>query len=199
MNRRSLVGAAALAATTGIAIHQFKASHIPHRRPRRSHVAVLRCDRYERAPQIVEQGLRFTYLRPATVAITFVPHPHGVQPGQARVYGSLGEKLWLVDRTRAQLLNHLAEQCSLRRSLLSRSQCSPNPVCICSSRVQNAFPQIQIVNSDSSLDYAHSARRSTPLGRSVGGMKISSCLDLFSQVAALVGVSGSCLSVPLRA
>ena len=58
MKRRSLMGAGALAATAGLGIHQFKASHVPYRRPRRSHVAVLRCDRYERTPQAVEQGLR---------------------------------------------------------------------------------------------------------------------------------------------
>ena len=58
MNRRSVVRAAALAATAGLAIHQSKASHVPYRRPRRSHVAVLSCDRYERAPQVVEHGLQ---------------------------------------------------------------------------------------------------------------------------------------------
>jgi len=58
MNRRSLLGGAALAATTALVIRQSKASHVPHRRPRLSHVAVLRCDRYERAPQVVEQGLQ---------------------------------------------------------------------------------------------------------------------------------------------
>ena len=34
MNRRSLLGGAALAATTGLAIRQSKASHVPCRRPR---------------------------------------------------------------------------------------------------------------------------------------------------------------------
>src|SRR6267154_1924867 len=58
MNRRSLLGGAALAATTALVIRQSKASHVPRRRPRLSHVAVLRCDRYERAPQVVEQGLQ---------------------------------------------------------------------------------------------------------------------------------------------
>ena len=57
MNRRSLLGGAALAATTGLVIRQSKASYVPRRRPRLSHVAVLRCDRYERTPQAVEQGL----------------------------------------------------------------------------------------------------------------------------------------------
>ena len=58
MNRRSLLGGAALAATTGLVIRQSKASYIPRRRPRLSHVAVLRCDRYERTPQAVEHGLQ---------------------------------------------------------------------------------------------------------------------------------------------
>jgi uncharacterized protein (DUF362 family) len=58
MKRRSLVGAAALAATAGLAIYQSKASQVPYRRPRRSHVAVLRCDRYERTSQVVERGLQ---------------------------------------------------------------------------------------------------------------------------------------------
>ncbi|HVZ16767.1 MAG TPA: DUF362 domain-containing protein [Terriglobales bacterium] len=58
MNRRSLVSAAALAATTGLAIHQSRASYVPYRRPRRSHVAILHCDRYERTPQVVEHGLQ---------------------------------------------------------------------------------------------------------------------------------------------
>jgi uncharacterized protein (DUF362 family) len=58
MNRRSLVSAGSLAATAGLAVHQSRVFHVPYRRPRRSHVAVLRCDRYERAPQVVEHGLQ---------------------------------------------------------------------------------------------------------------------------------------------
>ena len=58
MNRRSLLGGAALAATTGLVIRQSKAAYIPRRKPRLSHVAVLRCDRYERTPQAVEHGLQ---------------------------------------------------------------------------------------------------------------------------------------------
>ena len=58
MNRRSIVGAAALAATAGLAIRQSKSSYVPYRRPRRSHVAILRCDRYERTPQVVGYGLQ---------------------------------------------------------------------------------------------------------------------------------------------
>jgi uncharacterized protein (DUF362 family) len=58
MNRRSLLGGAALAVTTGLVIRQSKASYIPRRRPRLSHVAVLRCDRYERTPQVVLDGLQ---------------------------------------------------------------------------------------------------------------------------------------------
>lgn len=58
MERRSIVSAAALAATAGLAIHQSHASHVPYRRPQRSHVAILRCDRYERTPEVVARGLR---------------------------------------------------------------------------------------------------------------------------------------------
>jgi uncharacterized protein (DUF362 family) len=58
MNRRSLLGGAALAATTGLVIRQSKASYVPYRRPRLSHVAILRCDRYERTPQVVLDGLQ---------------------------------------------------------------------------------------------------------------------------------------------
>ena len=57
MYRRSLLGGAALAATAGLVIRQSNASHIPRRRSRLSHVAVLRCDRYEGTPQVVDQGL----------------------------------------------------------------------------------------------------------------------------------------------
>jgi len=77
MNRRSLVRAAALAATAGLAIHQSRASHVPYRRPRRSHVAVLNCDRYERTPQVVEHGLQL--VRPSVQGKSVVLKPNLVE------------------------------------------------------------------------------------------------------------------------
>jgi uncharacterized protein (DUF362 family) len=77
MNRRSLVRAAALAATAGLAIHQSKASHVPYRRPRRSHVAVLSCDRYERMPQVVEHGLQL--VRPSVQGKSVLLKPNLVE------------------------------------------------------------------------------------------------------------------------
>ena len=79
MNRRSLLGGAALAATTALVIRQSKASHVPHRRPRLSHVAVLRCDRYERAPQVVEQGLQL--VRPSVHGKRVLLKPNLVETG----------------------------------------------------------------------------------------------------------------------
>ena len=49
MNRRSLLSGGLLAATSGLAVYQSLPYRIPKRRQRRSRVAVLRCDRYERA------------------------------------------------------------------------------------------------------------------------------------------------------
>lgn len=58
MNRRSLLSGIALAATAGLAVRQHWASRVPRRRPRLSHVAILRCDRYDLAPRVVEDGFR---------------------------------------------------------------------------------------------------------------------------------------------
>jgi len=58
MRRRSLIGGVALAATTGLAIQQANRYHIPRRRPQRSHVAILRCDRYEAVQPVIDDGLR---------------------------------------------------------------------------------------------------------------------------------------------
>lgn len=63
MNRRSLLGGGLLAATAGLAVHQSLPYRIPERRPRRSRVAILQCDRYEAAPDVVMDGLRL--LEPA--------------------------------------------------------------------------------------------------------------------------------------
>jgi uncharacterized protein (DUF362 family) len=58
MNRRALIGGAAVAATAGLSIRQMRRFHIPRRAPRRSHVAILRCDRYEQTPRVVQDGLK---------------------------------------------------------------------------------------------------------------------------------------------
>ncbi len=58
MNRRSLLSGAALAATAGLAVRQHWPSRVPRRRPRLSHVAILRCDRYDLTPRAVEDGFR---------------------------------------------------------------------------------------------------------------------------------------------
>ena len=81
MKRRSLVGAAALAATAGLAIHQAKTSRVPYRRPRRSHVAILRCDRYERTPETVERGLQL--VKPSVQGKRVLLKPNLVEYSQA--------------------------------------------------------------------------------------------------------------------
>lgn len=58
MNRRSLLSGAAVTATAGLVLRQTTRNFIPHRRPRISHVAILRCDSYEQTPRAVEDGLR---------------------------------------------------------------------------------------------------------------------------------------------
>lgn len=58
MRRRSLLGGVALAATTGLALQQANRYHIPRRRPQRSRVAILRCDRYESVQPVIDDGLR---------------------------------------------------------------------------------------------------------------------------------------------
>jgi uncharacterized protein (DUF362 family) len=57
MNRRSLLAGSALAATAGLAVQQWW-PRVPRRNRRTSHVAVLRCDRYEYTPAIVRDGLK---------------------------------------------------------------------------------------------------------------------------------------------
>ena len=58
MNRRSLLSGFALVATAGLAVRQHWPSRVPRRGPRLSHVAILRCDRYDRTPRVVEDGFR---------------------------------------------------------------------------------------------------------------------------------------------
>jgi uncharacterized protein (DUF362 family) len=58
MNRRSVLKGGALAATAGLAAQQWRRQRIPERRQSVSHVAVLRCDRYDHAYRVIEDGFR---------------------------------------------------------------------------------------------------------------------------------------------
>ena len=58
MKRRSLLTGAALAGTGGLATRQFWPARVPLRRPPTSHVAIIRCDRYELASRAVADGFR---------------------------------------------------------------------------------------------------------------------------------------------
>jgi uncharacterized protein (DUF362 family) len=58
MNRRAMVGGAALVTAAGLNIREMRRSRVPNRAPRRSNVAILRCDSYERSPQVVQDGLK---------------------------------------------------------------------------------------------------------------------------------------------
>ncbi len=77
MNRRSVLGGLSLAATTGLAIRQSWPTRVPIRRPARSRVAVLRCDRYESCPRVIEDGLRL--LAPKVRGKHFVLKPNLVE------------------------------------------------------------------------------------------------------------------------
>ena len=58
MNRRALVGGAALVTAGALNIREERRSRVPRRAPPRSHVAILRCDRYEQTAQLVQDGLK---------------------------------------------------------------------------------------------------------------------------------------------
>src|SRR5688572_14516179 len=58
MNRRSLLAGAALAATGGLVVRHHWRSQVPRRRPPMSRVAILRCDRYDQTPSVVDDGFR---------------------------------------------------------------------------------------------------------------------------------------------
>lgn len=77
MKRRSLLGGAALAATTALSVRQFRGYRIPHRAPRISRVATLRCDRYDQTPQVVQDGLRL--LAPSVMGKRVVLKPNLVE------------------------------------------------------------------------------------------------------------------------
>lgn len=57
MNRRSLLAGTALAATTGLAVRQQWWPRVPRRSRSTSHVGILRCDRYDLSPGVVQDGL----------------------------------------------------------------------------------------------------------------------------------------------
>lgn len=59
MNRRSILGGLSLAATTGLAINQFRPARVAIRRPAHPRVAVLPCDSYDACPAVIEDGLRW--------------------------------------------------------------------------------------------------------------------------------------------
>lgn len=63
MNRRSLLAGTALAATTGLAVRQQWWPRVSRRSRRTSRVAILRCDRYDLTPGVVQDGL--TLLAPS--------------------------------------------------------------------------------------------------------------------------------------
>jgi uncharacterized protein (DUF362 family) len=77
MNRRSLLNGFALAATSGLAARQHWSSRVPGRRPCLSHVAILRCDRYDRTPHSVEDGFRL--LKPSIRGKRVVLKPNLVE------------------------------------------------------------------------------------------------------------------------
>lgn len=58
MNRRSLLTGTALVGSAGLAVRQLWPTQIPQRRPRMSHVAIIKCDRYQLASRAVADGFR---------------------------------------------------------------------------------------------------------------------------------------------
>jgi uncharacterized protein (DUF362 family) len=58
MNRRALVGGAALGATAALNIREMRRPRLPRRAPARSHVAIFRCERYDQTLEVVQDGLK---------------------------------------------------------------------------------------------------------------------------------------------
>jgi uncharacterized protein (DUF362 family) len=77
MKRRSLLTGAALAGTGGFAIHEFWPAHVPRRRPPMSHVAIIKCDRYELAARAVADGFRL--IRPPVAGKRVLLKPNLVE------------------------------------------------------------------------------------------------------------------------
>ena len=74
MNRRSLLTGAALAGTAGLAARQFWPTRVPMRRPARSHVAIIKCERYELASRAVKDGFRLVPLPVAGKRVLLKPN-----------------------------------------------------------------------------------------------------------------------------
>jgi len=76
-NRRNAIGALALAGTGGWAVHQSLSRRIPAKPRLPSRVAVLRCDSYDKAIQVVWDGLKL--LSPAVRGKTVLLKPNLVE------------------------------------------------------------------------------------------------------------------------
>ncbi len=81
MNRRSLLAGSALAATTALTVRQQWWPRVPRRSGGISRAAVLRCDRYERTPAVVREGLRL--LEPSVRGQRVLLKPNLVEYSQA--------------------------------------------------------------------------------------------------------------------
>ncbi len=77
MNRRSALNGCALAAVAGLTVHESGPVRPLIRRPNRPRVEVLRCDRYDDAPRVIEDGLRL--LAPDVRGKTVVLKPNLVE------------------------------------------------------------------------------------------------------------------------
>ncbi len=77
MNRRSLLTGAALVGTAGLAARQFWPPRIPQRRPPKSHVAIIKCERYEMVSAAVVDGFRL--LQPSVAGKRVVLKPNLVE------------------------------------------------------------------------------------------------------------------------
>ena len=77
MKRRSLLTGAALAGTGGVATRQFWPARVPRRRPPMSHVAIIKCDRYELVSRAVANGFRL--IRPPVVGKRVLLKPNLVE------------------------------------------------------------------------------------------------------------------------
>ena len=79
MNRRSLLAGSALAATAAFAVRQ-QWPRVPRRSRRLSRIAVLKCERYERTPALVRDGLKL--LAPIVRAKRILLKPNLVEYSQ---------------------------------------------------------------------------------------------------------------------
>lgn len=77
MKRRSLLTGAALAGTGGLATRQFWPARVPLRSPPMSHVAIIKCDRYELVSRAVADGFRL--IRPPVAGKRVLLKPNLVE------------------------------------------------------------------------------------------------------------------------